>query len=68
MDKHREHVPVLTGRATVSALVDSMTLAEKVGQMTQVELGSITPDEVATWSIGSVLPPISSRTPSRITL
>jgi len=55
MDKHREHVPVLTGRATVSALVDSMTLAEKVGQMTQVELGSITPDEVATWSIGSVL-------------
>jgi beta-glucosidase len=32
-----------------------MTLAEKVGQMTQVELGSITPDDVASWSIGSVL-------------
>ena len=32
-----------------------MTLPEKVGQMTQVEFASITPDEVAAWSIGSVL-------------
>ncbi len=40
---------------TVPDLVDSMTLAEKVGQMTQVELGSITPDDVGAWSIGSVL-------------
>jgi beta-glucosidase len=45
----------MTADTTVSQLVDSMTLAEKVGQMTQVEFGSITPDEVAAWSIGSVL-------------
>ncbi|MGH1493569.1 MAG: glycoside hydrolase family 3 protein [Acidimicrobiales bacterium] len=32
-----------------------MTLAEKVGQMTQVEKNSITPDQVAEFSIGSVL-------------
>lgn len=43
------------GAAFVAALAKKMTLAEKVGQMTQVELGSITPDEVAEWSIGSVL-------------
>lgn len=36
-------------------LLTRMTTAEKVGQMTQVEFGSITPDEVATWSIGSLL-------------
>jgi beta-glucosidase len=40
---------------TMADLVASMTLAEKVGQMTQVELGSIMPDDVAAWSIGSVL-------------
>jgi beta-glucosidase len=50
-----DQLPALTGEVTVSELVDAMTLAEKVGQMTQVELGSITPDEVASWSIGSVL-------------
>jgi beta-glucosidase len=32
-----------------------MTLAEKIGQMTQVESGSITPDEVTAYRIGSVL-------------
>ncbi len=36
-------------------LLGSMTTAEKVGQMTQVEFGSITPDDVAAWSVGSVL-------------
>ena len=43
-----DHSPVVS-------LVDSMTLAEKVGQMTQVERGSISPEEVARWGIGSVL-------------
>lgn len=36
-------------------LLGSMTIAEKVGQMTQVEFGSITCDEVAAWAVGSVL-------------
>lgn len=36
-------------------LLSRMTIAEKVGQMTQVEFGSITPDDVAIWAIGSVL-------------
>jgi beta-glucosidase len=42
-------------RHGVDALLASMTLAEKAGQLTQVEYGSITPDEVAEWAIGSVL-------------
>ncbi|NNE95781.1 MAG: glycoside hydrolase family 3 protein [Acidimicrobiales bacterium] len=48
-----ERASLRTG--TVTELVASMTLAEKAGQMTQVELNSITPDDVAAWSIGSVL-------------
>ncbi|MBC8100145.1 MAG: glycoside hydrolase family 3 protein, partial [Armatimonadetes bacterium] len=32
-----------------------MTLAEKIGQMTQVEKNSITPSDIATYFIGSVL-------------
>jgi beta-glucosidase len=50
--------PLGTAAAPVDdldAVLGSMTLAEKVGQMTQVELGSITPDEVAAWGVGSVL-------------
>ena len=39
----------------IDELVSSMTLREQIGQMTQVEFGSITPDEVAEWAIGSVL-------------
>lgn len=39
----------------VDDLLAAMTLPEKVAQMTQVELGSITPDEVAELGIGSVL-------------
>ena len=39
----------------VNDLVASMTIAEKAGQMTQVEFGSITPDEVAAWAVGSIL-------------
>ena len=40
--------------ADVGMLAGRMSLHEQIGQMTQVELGSITPDEVAAWSIGSV--------------
>jgi beta-glucosidase len=41
--------------ARASELLDAMTLDEKIGQITQVEQGSITPDEVAELAIGSVL-------------
>jgi len=36
-------------------LLEQMTLREKIGQMTQVEKNSITPDEVREHAIGSVL-------------
>lgn len=39
----------------VEEVLGRLTLHEKIGQMTQVELGSITPDEVAELGIGSVL-------------
>ena len=39
----------------IDRLLGEMTLAEKVGQMTQVEKYSISPDEVAKHGIGSVL-------------
>ncbi|HEV7974103.1 exo 1,3/1,4-beta-D-glucan glucohydrolase [Amycolatopsis sp.] len=39
----------------VAELLSKMTLAEKVGQMTQPEIAAITPDEVKQYSIGSVL-------------
>lgn len=39
----------------VAALVGQMTLAEKIGQMTQVEKGSINPAAVTTYAIGSIL-------------
>lgn len=39
----------------IDRLLGEMTLAEKVGQMTQVEKYSISPDEVAEHGIGSVL-------------
>lgn len=41
--------------ARVDDLLARMTLDEKIGQMTQVELGSIQPDSVTTYFIGSVL-------------
>ncbi|TVR18906.1 MAG: beta-glucosidase [Anaerolineaceae bacterium] len=41
--------------AQISALLAQMTLAEKVGQMTQAEKNSITPDDVTEYAIGSVL-------------
>lgn len=39
----------------IAALVAGMSLREKVGQMTQPEIKSITPDEVRRYYIGSVL-------------
>ncbi len=39
----------------VEDLISRMTLSEKIGQMTQVEKGSISPAEVKLFSIGSVL-------------
>jgi beta-glucosidase len=64
-------VPVPTSTSTQSALIypDSsqpvetrvedlltrMTIDEKIGQMTQVELGSIQPGDITTYSIGSIL-------------
>ena len=47
--------PSLPVAARVSALLQQMTLAEKIGQMTQVEKNSITPGAVAREAIGSVL-------------
>lgn len=41
--------------ARVREIVAGMTLAQKVGQMTQAEIKSITPEEVRTYYIGSVL-------------
>lgn len=39
----------------VEALLSEMTLAQKIGQMTQAERMAITPDEVRDYHIGSVL-------------
>lgn len=41
--------------ARVEALLAQMTLAEKIGQMTQVEKNSIQPDDITTLFIGSIL-------------
>ncbi len=41
--------------ARIDAILAGMTLAQKVGQMTQAEIKSITPEEVRTHYIGSVL-------------
>ena len=41
--------------ARVHRIVAGMTLAQKIGQMTQAEIKSITPDEVRKYYIGSVL-------------
>lgn len=41
--------------AEVRRIVSGMTLAQKVGQMTQPEIGSVTPAEVTAFYIGSVL-------------
>jgi beta-glucosidase len=41
--------------ARVAAIVGKMTLAQKIGQMTQAEIKSVTPDEVRQYYLGSVL-------------
>jgi beta-glucosidase len=55
--------PVLPARPSASAadearirdIVDAMTLEQKIGQMTQPDIRSVTPDDVRTYYIGSVL-------------
>lgn len=41
--------------ARIKAILKDMTLAEKVGQMTQPEIGAFTPQDVTTYGFGSVL-------------
>src|SRR5215216_3309034 len=41
--------------ARIKAILKDMTLAEKVGQMTQPEIGAITAADVTTYGFGSVL-------------
>lgn len=41
--------------ARISAMVAGMTLEQKIGQMTQADIRSITPDQVRRFYIGSVL-------------
>ncbi len=58
MSKHTlAGVPVFSAEITawVEDLLGQMTLAEKAGQMTQIEKNSITPEDVAAYGIGSVL-------------
>src|SRR5579859_6635162 len=47
--------PDLPVEDRVENLLSQMTMAEKIGQMTQAEKNSITPEEVAQYAIGSVL-------------
>ena len=44
-----------TQEARIAQILAGMTLAQKVGQMTQPEIKAITPDEVRRYAIGSVL-------------
>ena len=41
--------------ARIRTILGGMSLAQKVGQMTQAEIQSITPDQVRQFAIGSVL-------------
>ncbi|MBP7963201.1 MAG: family 16 glycosylhydrolase [Caldilineaceae bacterium] len=47
--------PATTADPRVGETLAQMTLAEKIGQMTQVEKGSITPADVTAYFIGSIL-------------
>ena len=54
----RAAIPATTDAALdahVRSIVAGMTLEQKVGQMTQAEIRSITPDEVRRYYIGSIL-------------
>lgn len=58
MSKHTlTGAPVFSAEimARAETLLGQMTLAEKAGQMTQIEKNSITPEDVAAYGIGSVL-------------
>ena len=46
---------MIFNEGTIDNLIAEMTVAEKIGQMTQVSNDSISPAEVADYSIGSVL-------------
>ncbi len=46
---------VSSAETEIESLIQQMTLAEKIGQMTQVEKGSITPEDITTYFVGSVL-------------
>ncbi len=39
----------------IDVLLDAMSLAEKVGQMTQGEISSTTPEDVTTYALGAIL-------------
>ena len=41
--------------ARIDALLAAMDLEDKVGQLIQVDIGSITPADVRRWKVGSVL-------------
>ena len=47
--------PDAAQEAQIRAIVAHMTLAQKVGQMTQAEVQAITPEELRTFYVGSVL-------------
>ncbi len=47
--------PDASQEAQIRAIVAHMTLAQKVGQMTQAEIRAITPDELRRYAVGSVL-------------
>ena len=42
-------------KTRVEVLLKRMTLAEKIGQMTQADKRSVQPADVATWFLGSLL-------------
>ena len=62
-DSAAVHWPAMPGKPVASAadearirqIVEGMTLEQKIGQMTQPDIRSVTPDEVRTYYIGSVL-------------
>lgn len=47
--------PSLPVEDRINHLIEQMTLPEKIGQMTQIEKNSITPEQVREYAIGSVL-------------
>src|SRR5438067_33258 len=57
-DWPRVHSAILVNpalEARVADIVKHMTLAQKIGQMTQAEIKAVTPDDVRRYYLGSVL-------------